>query len=82
MLKNLGSAFKKMASRSMMRGDRGAAEAINNFGIEGMRSNMKNSNQNTNTNTNPTNQNPIKKDFSADLNISKKLGSSILDSVK
>lgn len=46
MLKSIGDAMKKMAQRSMMRGNRGDAQAITNFGVEGMRSNLHEAPQN------------------------------------
>jgi hypothetical protein len=36
-----GKAFKNMARQNMMRGNRGDAQAITDFGISGMRSNLK-----------------------------------------
>jgi hypothetical protein len=46
MIQKLGAAFKKMAQRSMLRGNRGDAQAVSEFGIEGMRSNLSNQVQN------------------------------------
>lgn len=40
MIQKLGAAFKKMAQRSMLRGNRGDAQAVSEFGIEGMRNNL------------------------------------------
>ncbi len=40
MIQKIGAAFKKMAQRSMMRGNRGDAQAVTSFGIEGMRNNL------------------------------------------
>lgn len=47
MIQKLGNALKTMARRSMLRGNRGDAEAIHNFGMTGMRSNLKSQPQNT-----------------------------------
>lgn len=38
--------MKKMAQRAMLRGNRGDAESITNFGVAGMRSNLQNQPQN------------------------------------
>jgi hypothetical protein len=46
MIQKIGQAFKKMAQRSMMRGNRGDAQAITEFGITGMRNNLSNQVQN------------------------------------
>ncbi len=46
MIQKIGTAMKKMAQRAMMRGNRGDALAINDHGIEGMRSNLQNQPQN------------------------------------
>ena len=93
MIKALGAAFKKMAQRNMMRGDRGAAEAIHNFGIAGMRSNFKGGRGNTTntTNTQTTNKTEdvkigfanesTKKHIVEDQTTNTTLGGSILDSV-
>lgn len=40
MIQKLGNAMKKMANRAMMRGNRGDAQAITDFGVVGMRSNL------------------------------------------
>lgn len=41
MIKKMGNAFKKMAQRSLWRGDRASAQAISDHGMYGMRANNK-----------------------------------------
>jgi hypothetical protein len=47
MLKKIGNAMKVIAQRSLLRGNRGAAQAVTEFGLEGMRSNLHTQSQNT-----------------------------------
>ena len=77
----LGNAFKVIAKRNMMRGNRGAAEAVNNYGIEGFRSNMKESREDVKIGiANASTQTILRKDFSA-KKANTSLGANILDSV-
>lgn len=88
MIQKLGQAFKKMAQRSMLRGNRDDALAVEQHGIYGMRSNFFNkknpSNQtNQNINTNNRNTNPdlmVKSTRTNEPNSS--MGKSLLDALK
>lgn len=84
MIKKLGNAFKKMAQRNMLRGNRDAANAISDHGIYGMRANFSANNSNNNNNstssasTNLKNITTTKHDVKEKENTNKDLGNSIL----
>lgn len=97
MIGKIGTAMKKMAQRSMMRGNRGDAQSISDFGITGMRSNLQTQPQNVltgkinikNENTHDifskeTTDKVKAKVENTNINpsTSNKLGSSILDATK
>lgn len=92
MIKKLGQAFKKMAQRSMLRGNRDDALAVEQHGIYGMRSNFfdKNSSKQANTqamtSTNSSNRNTnpdlmVKSTKTSDDTTSS-VGKSLLDALK